>query len=462
MSDTLLVVEDDDTIRTALSRFLGKTGYQVDAVASASAALALLQQRRYALILLDLRLPDGNGLELLPQLLALDEQALVVMMTAFPEVRTAVAALKAGAYDYLNKPFDLHELPPLIERALEARHLRRELAWRRLQPQGSDGAALIGESGAFRDLLTLTRRIAAVDRLPALILGETGSGKERIARAVHDGSPRHAGPWISVNCSALAEGLLESEMFGHEKGAFTDAKTSKPGLFELADGGTLFLDEIGDLSPALQPKLLRVLDSQRFRRVGGSKEIQVDVRIVAATHRDLRQRVAQGAFREDLYFRLNVGTIAVPPLRERQADIALFARHFLAAIGTRMGVPPMAFTADALQALQRYPWPGNVRELRNVIERAALLAGAEIGVGDLPSDLAQHGVEPGRAHAPTPAAGIPGVVAGEQRLAGREREHILSVLQQCAGNRSKTAEALGISRPTLRNKLREYGLDAKL
>ncbi len=450
MRDPLLIVEDDATIRITVADFLRKRGFDVDAAGDGGEALALARARKHSLVLLDLRLPDRNGLDVMADLRTLDERALVVIMTAYPDVRTAVAALKAGAYDYINKPFDLDDLLELVHRALEAQRLRHEVAWRRAQEDTFRPHALIGDSPAFANLLAITARIAAADRVPVLIQGETGTGKEQIARQVHTRSPRRDGPWVTVNCSALAEGLLESEMFGHEKGAFTDAKSAKRGLFELADGGTLFLDEIGDLALSLQPKLLRALETQTFRRVGSQNETRVDVRIVAATHRDLPGMVANGSFRDDLYYRLNVGRIEVPPLRERSDDIVPLAQHFLKAIAAQIGVatPTLAPGVDAM--LKAYPWPGNVRELRNVIERATLLCAGAIGSEHLPRELARH------TPSPTAEAGNGAAAAG---LVDVERAHILAIMAQCAGNRTHAAELLGISRPTLRSKLRQYGID---
>lgn len=450
MNEPILIVEDDATLRVTLSGFLGRMGFTVEAAEDVAGALALARKQRYGLILLDLRLPDGDGLSLIGSLREIDEEALLVMMTAFPEVRTAVAALKAGAYDYINKPFDLEDLRELIGRALETRSLRREVAWRRAQADTCNLDGLTGDSIAFRELIRVTQKIAAAPRVPVLIHGESGSGKERVARAIHCQSPRAAGPWVTLNCSALPEGLMESELFGHEKGAFTDAKQQKRGLLELADGGTLFLDEIGDLAPTLQPKLLRVLETRSFRRLGGSREIQVDVRFVAATHRNLPEMVKEGRFRQDLYYRLNVGAIDVPPLRARRGDIAALAQHFLREAALAIGLAPPELPADSTALLSAYPWPGNVRELRNVLERAVILCdGGRIGPAQLPAEISG---------AVLPAPTFPVVSAGgTPTLAEVEARHILAVLAQCEGNKTHAAELLGITRLTLRNKLKGMG-----
>jgi DNA-binding NtrC family response regulator len=449
MAERLLVVDDDAAIRETLADVLARQGLDVDQAGDGETALGHARRRRYDLVLLDMRLPDANGLDILARIRDADDGALVVMMTAYPEVRTAVTALKAGAYDYLNKPFDLEDVKELVRRALETQRLRKEVERLRARAGEPAGLAdLIGRSTAFRGMVEVTKRVAAAGRTPVLIRGESGTGKERIAQAIHNLSPRAAGPWVTLNCSAIAEGLLESEMFGHEKGAFTDAKSGKRGLLELADAGTLFLDEIGDLAIALQPKLLRAIETQAFRRVGGQREIRVDVRFVAATNRDLATMVRAGRFREDLYYRLNVAGIDVPPLRERRGDILPLARHFLVAAATTMGVPPAALGAGVPELLEAYDWPGNVRELRNVIERAVILASdGAVGPAHLPKEIL--------ARAADPAAGVADEWLTLEQL---ERRHIRAVLERCGGNKTRAARELGISRVTLRAKARQYGL----
>jgi len=454
MTNAILIIEDDETLRLTLRGFLLRQGFEVQVAACGMEGMALAREYRFGLVLLDLRLPDIPGLEVISRLREFDDEAMVVTMTAYPEVRTAVAALKAGAYDYINKPFDLEDLDSLIRRALETRHLRREVEWRRVQGGVGVSPGLIGASAAFRGLLETTRKIAAASHVPCLILGESGTGKEHIAQAIHSQSPRSNGPWVTLNCSALPEGLLESEMFGHEKGAFTDARQAKKGLLELADGGSLFLDEIGDLSMALQPKLLRVIENKNFRRLGGQKEIRVDVRFVAATHRNLPEMVKNGLFREDLFYRLNVGTIAVPALRQRQDDIVPLAEHFLAVAARTFGTPALTMHPGIAPRLTAYAWPGNIRELRNVMERAAILAdGGEIGFDHLPPEIVAN------RQAPSATGNKP--LSGDLSLAAVDRQHILIVLKHTGGNKTRAAELLGINRLTLRNKLREYGLPAE-
>jgi two-component system response regulator AtoC len=443
MIDSLLIVEDDETLRVTVGEFLAELGYRADTAPDGATALEMARRNSYRLILLDLRLPDMNGLEVLAGIREFDEDVLVVTMTAYPEVRTAVAALKAGAYDYLNKPFDLEDLRELVSRAMETRRLRHEVAWRRAQSDTCLIDDVIGNSASFRTLLDITRKMAAAKRVPVLIRGESGSGKERIAQSIHCLSTRTNGPWVALNCSTLPEGLMESELFGHERGAFTDAKKAKQGLLELADGGTLFLDEIGDLSLALQPKLLRVLEAQRFRRVGGQKEIEVDVRFVAATHRDLPAMVKDGTFREDLYYRLNVGAVNVPPLRERSEDILPLAHHFLAQAAITIGVPQPQLDPRVAPLLCAYSWPGNIRELRNVMERATILSGGECVCPEhLPPELSKK---------PVASSNAP------LSLAEAEIAHIRAILTSCGGNKTHAAEQLEISRQTLRKKLHDAG-----
>lgn len=449
MPEPILIVEDDNTIRVTVGNFLARQGFDVEVAEDGQQALALLKERAFSLVLLDLHLPDMNGLDILGKIKESDDQPLVVIMTAYPEVRTAVAALKAGAYDYINKPFDLEDLLELIGRAVEIHRLRREVEWRRAQAETCVIEGLIGDSPAFRQMLDMTARIASAGKIPVLIRGESGTGKERVAQAIHCRSPRAEGPWVTLNCSALPEGLLESELFGHERGAFTDAKQMKRGLLELADGGTLFLDEIGDLSLTLQPKLLRVLETQSFRRLGGQKEIRVDVRFVSATHRDLPAMVQSGHFREDLYYRLNVGAIDLPALRERQDDILALARHFLEKTALVIGVEFPGFDSAVEPLLKAYRWPGNVRELRNVIERAAILSrGEHISAQHLPKEIV--GDRPALQVPESPRFGT-----AIRSLADIEGDYIRHVLQLCAGNKTQAAELLGITRLTLRNKLRE-------
>jgi two-component system, NtrC family, response regulator AtoC len=456
MQSRILIIEDDSTLRVTLQNFLVKLGFDVRVADTGEGGLLLAQQNAFDLVLVDLRLPDISGLDVIARVVESGDDTVMVMMTAYPEIRTAVAAIKSGAYDYINKPFDLEDLRGLVTRALEVRQLRREVAWRRQQSGDQTPTEMVGRSPAFRTLVATTERIAAAARVPVLILGESGTGKEHIAQAIHRLSPRASGPWVTVNCSALPEGLLEAEMFGHEKGAFTDARQARKGLLELADGGTLFLDEIGDMALALQPKLLRAIETQTFRRIGSPKETRVDVRFVAATHRDLRAMVAQGSFRQDLYYRLNVGTIEVPSLRERRDDIMALARHFLARFAPTIGCQASTFSDEVERNFLAYRWPGNIRELRNVIERALILCGGEVvQLGQLPREIAATALAattPAPARTDGPGPGV------DLSFAQVERRHIQQVLDHCRGNKTRAAELLGISRLTLRSRLRDIGL----
>ena len=451
MTEQILIVEDDTTIRLTLRDVLEKLGHGINLAVDGAQGLDLFRANSYGLVMLDLHLPDMHGLDVLRAMRESDPDALVVIMTAYPETRTAVDCVKAGAYDYLNKPFELDDLKEVMRRALETRRLRLEVERLRIAaPQAGPIEGMIGASPAFLAMTEVTRRIAAAARVPVLIRGESGTGKERVAQAIHSLSPRAAGPWVTLNCSALAEGLLESEMFGHEKGAFTDAKIGKRGLLELADGGTLFLDEIGDLSLTLQPKLLRAIETQTFRRVGGQKELAVDVRFVAATNRDLDGMVKAGSFREDIYYRLNVGSIDVPPLRARREDILPLARYFLAAAGRMMGVREPCLDPTTHSLLENYAWPGNVRELRNVMERALILSGGiPIEPPHLPKEITA-------ATAGLAATAEEGGLA-VQPLTEIEKRHIRRALEYCRGNKTQAAKLLGITRLTLRTKIADYG-----
>jgi len=375
-----------------------------------------------------------------------------VMMTAYGKFDDAVAAAKAGCYQFIAKPFDLDQVRIVLQGAMENAALRHEVEVLRRQSQGRFPAdSVVGESPAFSRALETVHKVAP-SRTTVLLLGETGAGKEVLARAIHRESRVAAGPLVEVNCSAVPESLLESELFGHEKGAFTGAEGRKKGVFELADQGTLFLDEIGDMQVNLQAKLLRVLETGTFKRVGGTADITVEVRVVAATHRDLKQSVASGAFREDLYYRLAVVQVPIPPLRERREDILPLARHFLDHLNREMGTAFAGFAPEAEAALAGYAWPGNVRELRNVVERAVLLSGGkDVEASALPLEVL----------APAPPSGAAAPALGGNRawtLAELEKFGIETALRQCDGNKTKAAEALGISRGTLRAKVKEYGL----
>jgi DNA-binding NtrC family response regulator len=378
------------------------------------------------------------------------------MMTAYGTVESAVQAMKLGAFDYLTKPVNLDELTVVVQKALETTRLRREVHRLRSQQREIHGdIQIIGDSGAMRYVLDLVRKISTSQATTVLLEGESGTGKNVVAKAVHYGSPRADRPFVNITCSALTETLLESELFGHERGAFTDAKTQKKGLLEVADGGTAFLDEIGEMGLAMQAKMLRFLEEKTFKRVGGTRDLHVDVRIIAATNRDLENAVAEGRFREDLYYRLKVIPIRLPALRERREDIPSLVRHFLDHFNQELRKNTLGIDTEAMDRMMAYDWPGNIRELRNVIERIMILETKErIGLQDLPLEL-QEQAAPGSAVAPAGAAEVP---VGSMTLEQMEREAIRKALEQAGNNQVQAAKLLGVSRDTLRYRMKKFGL----
>jgi DNA-binding NtrC family response regulator len=443
----VLLVDDDATFRQVLAAELARMAFDVVSVGSATEAVQAVAARPPDVVLLDLQLPDGNGLAVLEAIRSSSPATEVIMLTGHGSLDTAIESIKKGAFDYLAKPCPLDELELRIGRALERQALRRrtDLLERGLTPPDL-GSAFIGQSPDFLQVLHLVSRVASTDST-VLITGETGSGKEMVAKLIHARSPRRARPFVVVECAALQESLLQSELFGHVRGAFTGAERDKPGLFEVANGGTVFLDEIGDVSLTTQVKLLRVLDTSTFRRVGGTGEVRVDVRVLAATNRDLSGLVRQGLFREDLLFRLDTIRIDIPPLRTRGADLDLLATHFVAVLNERFGFRKR-IAAETLEVLRRHAWPGNVRELLHVTEAALVVCdGPEILVEHLPATVRAHpqSVPP----APTEAARLP-------TLEELERRHIELVLKTTGGHRGSAARILGISERNLYRKLREY------
>ncbi|OGL16768.1 MAG: two-component system response regulator [Candidatus Rokubacteria bacterium RIFCSPLOWO2_12_FULL_71_22] len=430
-----------------VSGFLARHGFEVLSAGDGREALERFRAEPVDLILTDQKMPGFSGLQLLEAARAVTPEIAVIVMTAYGTIEHAVAAIKAGASDYLTKPLNLDELLHRIGQVRDRQRLvgeNRELRAALQERHRVEG--VIGESGRMQEALSLVRRVAASDAT-VLIRGESGTGKELIAKAIHYASRRAEGPLVRINCAALPEGLLESELFGHEKGAFTGAHAMRRGRFELAHGGSLFLDEIGDLPPHLQVKLLRVLQEREIERVGSSHPIQVDVRLLAATHCDLEALLKEGRFRDDLYYRLNVVTISVPPLRERREDIPLLLDHFLSRFARENGKTIRGLTREARETLLRYDYPGNVRELENVVERAVVLTRDEvIGLADLP--LAVREPEPDTGE----AAGLPAAVEG------LERRMIREALARADGIQTRAAELLGISERVLRYKLRKYGL----
>ncbi len=452
----ILVVEDEPGLREMLGILFRREGYEVVAAPGAKAAIEAIMQhpQPFPVVLTDLSMPDGSGLDVLAAAKSRSPSTEVILITAHSSLENAIAAMRLGAYDFVAKPFQSAELAALIAKALEKQALVAENL--RLRAQVGDPAAreIIGRSAAMRRVMDLVARVAAT-RTTVLITGESGTGKERIARAIHRQSERADGPFLVVNAGALPEALMESELFGHEKGAFTGAQTKHRGMFREAEGGTILLDEVGELPPSLQVKLLRVLQERMVRPVGATQEVAVDVRVLAATNRDIDADVAAGRFRSDLYYRLNVIRVVLPPLRERMEDVPLLAERFVRHFAQEMGKDIAGFTPDALRALQAYAFPGNVRELENVIERAVALAGARvIGLGDLPPELS------GAAGAPTPALlALPQQGMRLDDVLGEvERRLILEALNRTGGVRTRAADLLGITFRSLRYRLKKHGL----
>jgi len=438
----ILVVDDELSIRISLGDLLRRDGHQVDVAEKAEPALEMLKTQSFDLLILDIKMPGIDGLEMLKRVKEDDLDTSVVMMTAYGSIDSAVKAMKLGAIDYVVKPFDPLEIGMLIERILETQIIRREhrLLKNQVKICGSYGP-MIGRSPAMLKLFELVEDVAITDSV-VLIAGESGTGKEVLARAIHDQSARSEGLFVGVNFGAFTESLLESELFGHEKGAFTGAESSKQGLLEAAGGGTLFLDEIGDASPKMQIDLLRVLQERKFRRVGGVKDIETDFRVLAATNRDLEQAIEAGVFRQDLYYRLNVVQIHIPPLRERLEDIPALVEHFLEKLCVRLNKKINSISPEAMQFLQNHDWPGNVRELENAIERA-LVVGKQKRI--MPEDLPIVMHEPGEAPA-------------NESLDSWERDYIARKLEHYDWNISQTAQVLKIDRGTLYAKIKKYGL----
>ena len=443
----VLVVDDEPMGRKALVELLREEGYTVESAADAFKALPKLEDFSPDVLLTDLNMPGMDGLDLMRRSRDLDPEIAVVVMTAHSAVDTAVAAMRQGAADYLAKPIHIDELTIVLDRALERRQLRREAGHMRRRLAERHGLHnIIGSSPPMQKVFDTVLQVSGA-RASVLITGESGTGKELIAAAIHEHSPRAGGPFIKLHCAALAESLLESELFGHEKGSFTGAMARREGRFEQANGGTLFLDEIGEISPSIQVKLLRFLQEREFERVGGNQTIKVDVRIVAATNRDLMQRVKDGHFREDLYYRLNVVTIDMPALRTRPTDIPLLAMHFLRRYAAENEKRVTGFSDEALELLVRHEWPGNVRELENAVERAIVVCrGDEIRAVDLPGNIRPRG-DTGRGEMPF----VPGA-----SLAELERFAILRTLEHTGGSTSRAAEILGISPRKIQYRLHEY------
>ncbi len=444
---TILIVEDEDEMRRLLEDVLRDASYTVLSAADGNEALDLFQRHDVDVIVSDLFMPGMKGSDLLAEIHTRRSDVPMIIITAFGSIESAVDAMKGGAYHYLTKPFRMEELQLVVAAALRERHLMQELA--HLRREFATGASqLVAHSAAMQAVVATVTRAAAADT-PVLILGESGTGKEMLARILHTRSPRLGRPFMAINCAAIPETLLESQLFGHRRGAFTDAREDRPGLFQQSQGGTVFLDEIGDMPLSLQAKLLRVLQEKEVHPVGALEPVPVDVRIVAATHRDLPALMDQGRFREDLFYRLNVISVRIPPLRERPEDLIPLLAHLLEKHGRRLEREGCTVAPEALEALRGYRWPGNVRELENVVERALVLGSDnQIGLDDLPEVL----LVPRRASDAEQAA----ATAGPQSLATIEREHILRTLRAVGGNKAAAARILGMDRKTLYRKLEGY------
>jgi DNA-binding NtrC family response regulator len=441
----ILVVDDDLAVGKVLSALLRQSGFEALHVSSAEEALGVLESRPFELVISDVRMPGMDGLELLRAIGARWPELPVVHLTAHGSVPMAVEAMRAGAADFILKPFERDEIVFVVGKALARTRRAAEAA----PPIEIAGSGIVGTSTAMTDVLATIRKVAS-GTATVLVRGETGTGKELVARAVHESGSRKDHPFVRVHCAALPDTLLESELFGYEKGAFTGAATRKPGRVELAHRGTLFLDEIGDITPHVQVKLLRVLQEREFERVGGTQTIKVDVRFVAATHRDLEAMVARGEFREDLFYRLNVVAVRVPALRERIEDIAALARHFVDMLGKANGRPHLSIDKAALDALEAHSWPGNVRQLQNVMERLVVLGdGPSIRREDVERELGTHGA---------PSSTMPDTSSLDAHRREAEKDALTSALARAGNNRTLAARLLNVSRRTLYNKLKDHGL----
>jgi DNA-binding NtrC family response regulator len=453
--DRILVVDDEDLIRWTLQQKLASWGYRALEAANGERAIALVESETPDLVLLDVHLPDKNGLEVLKAIKEWNPRAAVIIMTAYGVLEDAVAALRLGAYDFVSKPLNFEELRATIANALETVKLRQEVRhFRDRDRKRFNFENLVGESEPIRNAIGLMKKVAASPATTILFQGESGTGKDLFAKAIHFYSSRADRPFLAVNCAALPENLVESELFGYERGAFTDARQQKKGLLELADGGTIFLDEIGEMPLGLQAKLLRVLEEQSFKRVGGVQDVRVDVRIIASSNRELRKMVDDGKFRQDLFYRLNVIAITLPPLRERGDDVKLLCRHFVNEYNARFGKGISGLTPEAERLLSAYQWPGNVRELKNLIERAMLLEeGTQIGAAVLPLDVAEFSPRP-------TGSALPDIALPEKgtSLEKVEEELLRQALSRTRGNQTRAAKLLNISRDALRYKMKKFQL----
>jgi DNA-binding NtrC family response regulator len=453
--EKILIIEDEKLIRMTLRERLGREGYQVAEAGTGEEGLKSLEEDDADLVLLDYKLPDTNGVEVLRRIRELGRETAVILMTAFSTVTSAVEAIKLGAYDYLDKPVDHEALLTVMEKALETTRLRREVRRHRSEQEEIYGIGnIVGRSREIQSVLTLVQKVADSAASTVLITGPSGTGKDLVAKAIHYTSNRRHKPFMNITCTALPETLLESELFGHERGAFTDARQLKKGLLELADGGTVFLDEIGDMGLVLQAKMLRFLEEKAFRRVGGGRDLRVDVRVLAATNKDLEKAVRLGGFREDLFYRLNVVPVHMPALAERIEDIPDLVQHFIVQFNREFKRNVQGVTPEAMDCLVRYQWPGNIRELKNVIERVMILGDRPwLDLIDLPEELVQRA---GQSEEPEE----PALRRAENGTSLKDMEHtmVAQALERSGGNQSQAARLLGISRDALRYKMKKFGL----
>lgn len=458
-NERILIIEDEKLLRWSLAERLKGSGYQVSEAANAKVAFELIESEFFDAILLDYKLPDAMGLDILKFISERGDETVTIMMTAYSSVQNAVAAMKLGSYTYLTKPFDEEELLLTLEKALGNTRLKRELAHLRQSQNGNAMTDMVAASKPMQDIFAMVMKVLQFPSTTILVTGESGTGKDMLAKAIHQKSEQRDGPFMNITCTALTETLLESELFGHEKGAFTDAKTSKKGLFELADGGTIFLDEIGDMAPALQAKMLRFLQERTFKRVGGHQDIYVNCRVIAATNKNLEEMVAQGRFREDLLYRLKVLHFELPPLRERPADIKLLAQSFIEQYNRQFGKSVSGLTPEARAKLTSYRWPGNVRELKNVIERGMILgSGTMLDVNEVPFGPidGRHTfvvAEPGSGdrYFELPEQGL--------KLEKLERDLIVQALERANGVKTKAGALLGLNRDQIRYRMKIYNID---
>lgn len=454
MQERILVVDDDPSVQAALFKALGKRGYQVEQATSAEQALEMMKGTGFDLIVLDVKLPGMSGIDAIPRIREMDPKVVIIVITGLDSKDVALQAVRSGAYDFFPKPFSYGEIEIVIKRALDKRRLEREAEALRERLVGVASGRFVGQSDSMRRIIEMVGRVAPLDT-SVLITGESGTGKEMIADLVHFQSKRAAGPFVKINCAAIPENLLESELFGFEKGAFTGAQAQKPGKFELANHGTILLDEVGDMPLSIQAKLLRAVEEKQVERLGGTSVLSVDVRIIASTNQQLPALIEQKRFREDLYYRLNVASIHIPPLRERKEDLPLLVEHFLAEINQKLGTRLLGLSEEAMEMVLRYNWPGNVRELAHVLERAAIMSdGPTLHAADLRSSMERSstGTAPGAEERP---------VSLPRLLHRIERTMILDALRKHKGLQTEAAKALGLSPKNLWKKIRKHGIDVR-